>query len=138
MEEGRALTASRSNRDSRRRTRPLSLRFDWNTEPLIHDALKHAVSLLFEEVRPLGKGSLNEAIAAGDVPKYASQMIANSKEHGQWAFWYVWDDILVVSPPSKDQQPTLGLSTDDILWWRRLGFDAVRVRGDLKIGEKRS
>jgi hypothetical protein len=77
-------------------------------------------------------------MSAPDVAElYARRPPINSEEYGQWAFWDVWDDILAVSPPNKADRERPNLTADDMVGWARLGFDAVKVRRDLKIGEKR-
>jgi len=117
---------------------PNGKRFDWNTEPFVFEAFTHAISMLFNEVRPQANSTIKAEMSAPDVAHYYAQKpIITSIEHGQWAFWDIWDDILGVQPPSKEQEAAFAdLSATDMNAWKQLGYDAFKVRRDLGIGDK--
>jgi hypothetical protein len=115
-------------------------RLDWNDYGELFDAFRLAVSLLFEALRPMATGSIDSELQS-KVHTSWREFLRNPDDLGKWAFFEIWDDALAIKPPDEQTKRALlqsgAIDHSGIKTWERLGYDLLRARRDLKIGEKK-
>jgi hypothetical protein len=119
---------------------PGGKRFDWNTDQFVFDAFKVAISLLFEarELRPKESSTLKAELVKASLHSAYQEIFETPESLGKRAFVEVWDDFLHVAPPKKELLEHPPFPTQDMMGWAQLGYDLIRARRDLGIGEKKS
>jgi hypothetical protein len=121
---------------------PSGKRFEWKTDPFICDALRVAVSLLIEHLRPPTESDIRREFSGGaDVHELYRDVLASPEALARHVFLGVWGDLCSVgTQPVSDLQKALGPYEVDseLAEWSQYTYDIDRARRDLGFKESKS